>query len=892
MTSPLVSCVMPTKDRPAFVVQAIGYFLRQDYPHRELVIVDDGIHPVGDLVPADPRIRYLRLDRPHRLGAKRNLACQASRGELIAHWDDDDWMRADRLSRQVSALTASEADVCGLSELLCLRPLAGDAWRYRPAPLDPPWLAGATLLFRRSAWQTQPFPEIDVGEDTTFIRRLGRLCALDDPRWYVALLHPGNSGPKGLGDERWQPADYDEVVALLTPDRAFYAALRAGRTVTAEPPTRPGGTVTLVSDFFVYDGYAGMAEYLALGMCRAGAQVNLAPITVDIDGLSTPLREMLVAARPEASGPVLYSSFLRPELERYANREHFVHTMWESSRLPAAWPAKLNRARAVLVPTRFVADVCRASGVTVPIAVVPDGADPAVYPLLDRPAREGLTTLIVGTLLARKHLTEAVSAWRLAFPDPEARLVFKSRFGQTAPTGGDPRITVVSDSEPTRGIAHWYQRADILLALGNEGFGLPVIEAMATGLPVVALDSEGQADTCRDARGLVLAVPPARFEPCHEPGYGECGVRAVPDVAAVAQRLRWVATHREEAAAMGRAASAWAHRHRDVWQKGPAALSVMEEHTRPRRPLRPRRAVWVPSWGGRCGVAEHAAALLRLAPRAFGTAVSPDPGAVSLVHVEHEDGLFRDAELTTQVTRLHAAAVPVLITEHSVRDGGRAFEAPATTLVALTPAGAQRLRERWPGKRVEYVPPGCPTWFPRRKRGRGRVIGAFGFLAPYKGFQRLLELLRELPGTELLLFSHARSEDSARSFAAARAGRPVRWERRYRPDEEIARRLAAEADVLVFWYDDVPHLSASGAVRVGLASGVPVLTSPTSWFADLVDVTYQPADLRTGVARLLDDTPLRRRITANARDFCHQHTWRRTADRYAHLWETTDSGGA
>ena len=38
---PLVSCIMPTRGWPEFVRQAIGYFLRQDYAERELVIVHE-----------------------------------------------------------------------------------------------------------------------------------------------------------------------------------------------------------------------------------------------------------------------------------------------------------------------------------------------------------------------------------------------------------------------------------------------------------------------------------------------------------------------------------------------------------------------------------------------------------------------------------------------------------------------------------------------------------------------------------------------------------------------------------------------------------------------------------------------------------------------------------
>ena len=63
---PLVSCIMPTYNRRPFVPGAIAYFARQEYPNRELIVADDGTDAVGDLVPDDPRVRYLRLERKAR----------------------------------------------------------------------------------------------------------------------------------------------------------------------------------------------------------------------------------------------------------------------------------------------------------------------------------------------------------------------------------------------------------------------------------------------------------------------------------------------------------------------------------------------------------------------------------------------------------------------------------------------------------------------------------------------------------------------------------------------------------------------------------------------------------------------------------------------------------
>ncbi|HEV2914380.1 MAG TPA: glycosyltransferase [Pyrinomonadaceae bacterium] len=232
---------MPTRNRRRFVGQAVWYFQRQDYPHKELIVLDDGEDSVADLIPADERIRYVRLDRPLALGAKRNLGCELSRGELIAHWDDDDWMAPHRLSFQVEQLLMSGADVCGARQLLFYRPSAGEAWLYCYPHEARPWLAGGTLLYRRATWETHRFPEINIGEDNAFIWRLPpeSLHAVADSSFYVALIHSGNTSAKNLADPRWHKRLLNEISGLFALDSDFYAALRNGHAVVPRKSNPP-----------------------------------------------------------------------------------------------------------------------------------------------------------------------------------------------------------------------------------------------------------------------------------------------------------------------------------------------------------------------------------------------------------------------------------------------------------------------------------------------------------------------------------------------------------------------------------------------------------------------------------------------------------------------------
>jgi glycosyltransferase involved in cell wall biosynthesis len=109
-SQPLVSCIMPTYNRRAFVPRAIEYFLRQDYLTKELITVNDGMDPVKDLMPIDDRIHYVHLSTKTPIGAKRNLACEQARAEIIAH-DDDAWHVPHWRRYQVETFLRAEADV-------------------------------------------------------------------------------------------------------------------------------------------------------------------------------------------------------------------------------------------------------------------------------------------------------------------------------------------------------------------------------------------------------------------------------------------------------------------------------------------------------------------------------------------------------------------------------------------------------------------------------------------------------------------------------------------------------------------------------------------------------------------------------------------------------------
>jgi hypothetical protein len=227
---PLVSCLMPTGNRDEFALQAVRYFQRQTWPHRELVVVDDGDGSLAALLPEDPRIRYVRVAPGLSIGAKRNLACEHAGGEIFVQWDDDDWHGPTRLMAQVAPQISGNADVTGLRDTLFFDVPRWEFWCCSPAAHDRIFFGGVhggTLAYRREIWECGArYPDQSIAEDAVFLRDAlaggARLAPIRNQGHFIYVRHGANTWKfecHGNGSGEWHCMP---EVSMPGPDRAFY----------------------------------------------------------------------------------------------------------------------------------------------------------------------------------------------------------------------------------------------------------------------------------------------------------------------------------------------------------------------------------------------------------------------------------------------------------------------------------------------------------------------------------------------------------------------------------------------------------------------------------------------------------------------------------------------
>lgn len=217
----LVSCIMPTCNRQGLIPVALKCFLSQDWPDKELVVIDDGAAKIGGLVKQlVPDAVYIYLAEKQIIGVKRNLACEAAGGEVICHFDDDDWSAAGRVRDQVMRLLESGKKMTGYHSITYWNGMK--AYRY-VSPV-PQYALGTTMCYQKSSWHTHRFPAKDYAEDNDLVykaRDEKQLIAVDARQMMVVRSHElCTSSPERLRQDTWPevpreslPREFFEAIA-------------------------------------------------------------------------------------------------------------------------------------------------------------------------------------------------------------------------------------------------------------------------------------------------------------------------------------------------------------------------------------------------------------------------------------------------------------------------------------------------------------------------------------------------------------------------------------------------------------------------------------------------------------------------------------------------------
>jgi glycosyltransferase involved in cell wall biosynthesis len=410
---------------------------------------------------------------------------------------------------------------------------------------------------------------------------------------------------------RGEPQLLDKVFAYLLLHRAFEAAQRIARTIpmaqerqaqleeqlasASAPfhvPTNSQSATTgvmLSGPFFEHTSLARINREIAGGLLHSQHPSSAERLDVCLEPASpfalppqmfagSALLEQALLRHPERLDLTIRHQW-PPDFRRPSRGKLAVIVPWEYGAVPRVWVEQIERnVDELWVPSRFVRDVFVRGGVRAArVAIIPNAVDANVFTpdgSTSRPqgARK-FVFLFVGGAIRRKGVDLLLEAYQAAFdPGEDVSLILSisgtagayqhnSLLPQIQRAANDPSFPHVQpllDSFDDATLTSLYRGCDaFVLPYRGEGFGMPLLEAMACGKPVITTALGPSTDFCSPKTAYLISAREVEV-PDDPPPLGPLAGRFTwfePDFAELMRTLRHVYEHRDEAAQRGRAAA-------------------------------------------------------------------------------------------------------------------------------------------------------------------------------------------------------------------------------------------------------------------------------------------------------------------------------------------------
>ncbi len=621
------------------------------------------------------------------------------------------------------------------------------------------------------------------------------------------------------------------------------------------------------------------------------------------------------------------------------------HYAWEESAFPQAWVNDFNGCLTGMTTlSAHVEKIMIDNGVSIPLSTSGCGVDHWERIAPDESYHteaKSFRFLHVSSCFPRKGADILLKAYGNAFcSSDDVTLIIKtfsnphneihSWLEEAKKENADyPDVLIIEDDLTDRQLKALYEQCHVLVAPSRaEGFGLPMAEAMLSGLSVITTGWGGQLDFCNEITAWLIdyTFTPAKthFE-LYDSIWAEPSVEHLSDL--MHHLYEMPQAQRVQKAKYGRRLLLKDFKWIDVAQR----LVHAERNLADIKEIPMPKVGWITTWNTKCGIASYSKHLI--------DAISQDI-TILAAHTDellakdennvyrcwkagdgHSlDSLMRTIEkqnLDTIVIQfnysffdfnyfaeflatLNTKRITVVIMLHATTDSELtphkklAMLTPemqeCSRLIVHTPDDLNRMKSLGMVENVSLFPHGIPAWQPiERKKNDTFTLATYGFFLPHKGLLEIIDtvallkkrgcsLQLKMVNAEYPVPQSAELISKAKEkIAVLGLEDEITLLTEYLSDEACLSELS-KADLIVFPYQETGE-SSSAAVRYGIASGSPVSVTPLKIFDDVTSAVFKlpgtaPEKLVEGLENLIGE------ITQNTDTVQHQQKeterWRET----------------
>ncbi len=613
---------------------------------------------------------------------------------------------------------------------------------------------------------------------------------------------------------------------------------------------------------------------------------------------------------PQTEASVTSRNLFPPRVEDMTGEARMLHLYaWEETTFPSQWVKNFNaHLTGMTCLSTHVMKVMIDNGVSVPMAVAGCGVDHwERIPVADESKFRHLTKrsfafLHVSSFFPRKGPDVLLEAYGSAFtteddvcliiktfPNPHNKIHQQlAEIRQRYPLY--PDIVIIEEDLSDSDLKALYHRCDVLVAPScAEGFGLPLAEAMLSGLPVITTAWSGQLDFCTSDNSWLVDYVYRQADTHFHLLPSAWAVADVEDLATAMRAARTSdAAARQKMAQHGRELLL----SKFTWESvAKRLIAFYKSAESAKQPDRKPKIGWISTWNVKCGIATYSAHLTKgMANMPFMLAAKdpavlrPDSEEVmrswtvgddddlsdlssaieseqlDVIVIQFNFGFFDHDNLLRFVKEQKRRGKIVVVDMHATTDPPHAKDkklsnfAPALKLadrlLVHTIADMNTLKSAGLIDNLTLFPHGVvDAGEGAHQRAAVPTIATYGFCLPHKGLEEVVDavaLLRD-QGNPIQLkmvnaeypidYSGELVDRLRQKIKDLKLEELVELESRFLPDEQSLK-ILQEADLLLFVYFPTSE-SASGAVRYGLAIGKPTLVTDLSIFSEFGDAVWR-----------------------------------------------------